>query len=658
MSTDPFIVNEANWKEAISPVVFKTPKILTESAYIDHIPLAWVEHIPFAFWLMEASRPCVVVELGTHYGISYFSFCQAIQQSNLKSTCYAVDTWEGDEHAGFYDEKVFEFVKSINKQYDSFSTLYRATFDQAIHLFNDNSIDVLHIDGLHTYDAVKHDFESWLPKISERGIVIFHDTNVTEQGFGVYQLWEELIQKYPFFEFKHGYGLGVLGVGKKISKKLRILFSLSSIPTKYSSVKESYERLGALIKIENELLQLRAISAQKDDLGNSIPASTIYLQNTTFFERRLCPLQTINTQVFWKNGDEEFCEINSAKQTIDISNSESNFLFKFEQDFSGVKVLRIDPAAEQGIFYINYISIADISGKILLGWDEIKQLSFFTNLVVLKSSLIENAFVFISITDDPIIEIKLSEKPYFKENESIQLSIGFSKLDDESLKAELSNISASQIKPSCENETRRIYADVLLRLQTAIEESSAKQQKLEHEKNIFVTEIEQQRLMFERLIKEADERLRIKEEVFNSLSEKVDQLTSDETALKQEILQKYLDEKSLKSIFEKTKNEMGEVIKDLKNKELIIENHQNELNELERRRIEDANIALQKINECTKSLLEKNSIIESNQKDFAEKEAVLRTLQNNIDYFKMHYENNSILGIIKHRVKKHLTNNL
>jgi len=189
---------------------------------------AWNGHLIFAQWLIKSLKPGVLVELGTHWGNSYFNFCQTIKHHGLPTQCHAVDTWEGEHHAGIYGQDVFARVNQHNQEnYQDFSTLHRTYFDDALAVFTDQSIDLLHIDGLHTYEAVRHDFETWRPKLSENAVVLFHDAAETQTDFGVWQYWDELAAQYPDqnFLFFHSHGLGVLGVGQAFPEEIQGLFA-------------------------------------------------------------------------------------------------------------------------------------------------------------------------------------------------------------------------------------------------------------------------------------------------------------------------------------------------------------------------------------------------------------------------------------------------
>ncbi len=205
---------------------------------------AWWGHVPFAFWLIQNFRPRVLVELGTHTGVSYAAFCEAVALNHMGTSCYAVDTWQGDQQAGYYGDEVYQDLKSFHDaHYGTFSKLMRCSFDAALDSFDDGSIDLLHIDGLHTYSAVKHDFESWLPKVSERGLVLLHDTNVRRDEFGVWQLWDELKRRYPHFEFLHGFGLGILVTGNDAPFAVQSLVTLNE-RSAIASIRDRFAFLG------------------------------------------------------------------------------------------------------------------------------------------------------------------------------------------------------------------------------------------------------------------------------------------------------------------------------------------------------------------------------------------------------------------------------
>jgi len=233
---------------------------------------AWVSHIPFAFALIEMLRPRNFVELGTHNGDSYCAFCQAVEQQQKSGACRdtrctAIDTWQGDLSAGFYDETVLaELRRHHDPLYASFSKLHRATFAQAAAQFSSGQIDLLHIDGSHSYDEVRADFDRWLPLISSRGVVLLHDTQVISEGFGVAKLWQEISAARPHFEFLHGYGLGVLQIGPEPSPGMQKFFQFAGAnPT---LLRDLFASLGQRIEFSRTINRVSAqLAAQIETLS-------------------------------------------------------------------------------------------------------------------------------------------------------------------------------------------------------------------------------------------------------------------------------------------------------------------------------------------------------------------------------------------------------
>ena len=183
---------------------YRGPRI--ERYFGDH----WSMHLPFAYELMREFRPRVFVELGVWKGESYFTFCQSALENHVAVKCFGVDSWRGDVHMGKLDEALrIEVERYNNGKYAEFSELKGKTFEKAVGDFADESIDLLHIDGTHTYEDVRRDFKSWLPKVSPKGVVLFHDVAVHGGGFGVWKLWQEIAAEGNSFVFEFGYGLGV-----------------------------------------------------------------------------------------------------------------------------------------------------------------------------------------------------------------------------------------------------------------------------------------------------------------------------------------------------------------------------------------------------------------------------------------------------------------
>lgn len=210
---------------------FYKPEFEYQKGFDDAIE-AWAGHIFFSYDLVRNLQPQTIAELGTYKGTSLYSYSQAIKDAKLDTKVFAVDSWEGDDQTGFYGEEIYNHVQKMKSEYypNVNVELMKMYFDDALSKFEDKSIDLLHIDGLHTYAAVKHDYDTWAPKVKDNGIIMFHDTMVTEleifgktEKYGVGELWEELKAANPdatYINFEHNFGLGVMFKDPEMAKLL------------------------------------------------------------------------------------------------------------------------------------------------------------------------------------------------------------------------------------------------------------------------------------------------------------------------------------------------------------------------------------------------------------------------------------------------------
>nr|BCN22386.1 putative monosaccharide biosynthesis protein [Vibrio mimicus] len=269
----------------------------------------WGGHREIAYYLVSEVKPKSIVELGTHWGVSLFSFLQAIKDNCLDTKVHAIDTWEGESHAGIYGEEVFNFIKNSKKKYfnDIECSLIRKFFDDAVQLFDDNSVDIIHIDGLHTYEATKNDYYNWLPKLSSNGIIIFHDI-AANVDYGSRLFWDEIKGSYPYFESDHSWGIGILFPKGNLNYKklLNDNFHDKLILFKYKYLSDLYSvQLKKAENLINEKDQLIKLTENIAEERLALVRSTEEISNARFnimkkLERELTKIPKIVRFIFGK----------------------------------------------------------------------------------------------------------------------------------------------------------------------------------------------------------------------------------------------------------------------------------------------------------------------------------------------------------------------
>lgn len=198
--------------------------------YFKSIPSAWTGHRDFAVWLVKELKANIIVDLGVDYGYSTYSFASAKQ-----GRIFGVDLFKGDQQTGFRNthEYVLDSIKHLKVKYgiDNIKIL-KGDFNEVAKTWS-NTIDILHIDGYHSYEAIKNDYETWSKFLGRDSIVLFHDTVAHE---GVTKFFAEL--DLPKFNFTHSAGLGIASNNKELMGKIKEKYFKDQIEIKKNESQE------------------------------------------------------------------------------------------------------------------------------------------------------------------------------------------------------------------------------------------------------------------------------------------------------------------------------------------------------------------------------------------------------------------------------------
>lgn len=182
-------------------------------------PIQIYEEFKKFLQVFKDKSPKTILEIGTANGGSLFSLCKLAPKDAI---IVSIDLPEGKFGGGYPEWKtpIYKLFKKDEQQL--FLLREDSHLEQTVtkikEILNGKQIDFLFIDGDHSYEGVKKDFEMYSSLVKNDGIIAFHD--IAPNGLekftgGVPRFWKEIKNKYVHKEFVEnenqvGYGIGCL----------------------------------------------------------------------------------------------------------------------------------------------------------------------------------------------------------------------------------------------------------------------------------------------------------------------------------------------------------------------------------------------------------------------------------------------------------------
>jgi predicted O-methyltransferase YrrM len=196
-----------NAEEAINFLFSKKAELICPWQYKEEILQLATE--------IEKLKPEVTMEIGTANGGTLFMTSRLADE---KSLLISLDL-PGGAFGGGYPEWKVPIYKSFAKKNQRIELLREDSHSENAlkkikEILGGKQIDYLFIDGDHTYEGAKQDFETYSKMVRPGGLIAFHDI-VIHKGSrcDAYRLWEEVKKSYNYKEFVNDWNQNQFGIG-------------------------------------------------------------------------------------------------------------------------------------------------------------------------------------------------------------------------------------------------------------------------------------------------------------------------------------------------------------------------------------------------------------------------------------------------------------
>lgn len=211
------------------------------------------EHLPLIFWLVEALKPRLAVDLGASDSSAFFALCQAAEVLSLDTE--AILGAPGFE-VSIEQGKLERCLRHLNDRHVMRSRFIGGDAESVATSLATASVDLL---LLHVGAASAEEMSAWVtlmgPKLSSRGVIF-----VDGIGIGDTDPFISLDSIGRNIRFNQGDGCAIIITSENVAPQIRYLFALSEESSTFSAIATLFKRLGLASRRKAELQKLESTS--------------------------------------------------------------------------------------------------------------------------------------------------------------------------------------------------------------------------------------------------------------------------------------------------------------------------------------------------------------------------------------------------------------